>query len=257
MDTNHSPSNRAQGAGERLVILPGLLCDSRMFAAPVAAFDALVIDGFYGEADSVEAMAAFALARMPARAALLGHSMGARVALEIWRRAPECVARLALADTGVHPPRPGEEVGRFRLRDLGQREGDAALVDAWLPPMLGSAAAADPALLATLRAMAIAAGTETYARQITALLARPDATPLLATIDCPTLVIVGEEDRWSPPEQHAAIAAAIPGAQLRTLPGAGHMAPAEAPEAFNNALRDWLSWPAPGTSNQNRERTAS
>lgn len=106
-----------------LVILPGLMCDSRMFGHQIRVFEGQCINGFYGGADNIEAMIDYVLARMPARCALLGHSMGARVALELYRRAPERVARLALADTGVHPVRPGEAEKRFALRDLGRSAG--------------------------------------------------------------------------------------------------------------------------------------
>jgi len=224
-----------------MLILPGLLCDSRMFAHQVSALPgARVIDGLYGGANSIAAMADFALARAPDRFALLGHSMGARVALEVVRRAPHRVERLALADTGVHDVREGEREARQRLLDLGRAEGAAALVDAWLPGMLGRAATADEDLVATLRAMCIDAGVETYAAQIEALLTRPSVGDLLPRIACPTLVIVGEEDRWSPVSQHREIAAAIPAARLRIVAGAGHMAPAESPPAFNAALAEWL-----------------
>jgi pimeloyl-ACP methyl ester carboxylesterase len=229
---------------EPVVILPGLLCDSRMFRAQIEALSAQVVEGFYGGADRIGAMAEHALAQMPERCALLGHSMGARVALEIWRRAPERIARLALADTGVHPVGEGEAERRFALRDIGRRDGDEALVDAWLPPMVGISHRQDEDLMAGLRAMAVAAGTATFERQIMALLHRPEAAGLLATISCPTVVIVGAEDEWSPVAQHQRIAAAIPGARLRVLAKAGHMAPAEDPHGFNEILRDWLSWPA-------------
>jgi pimeloyl-ACP methyl ester carboxylesterase len=229
---------------EPLVILPGLMCDSRMFGAQIEALSAQVVGGFYGKADRIGAMADYALAQMPDHCALLGHSMGARVALEIWRRAPERIARLALADTGVHPVGDGEAERRFALRDIGLRDGDEALVDAWLPPMVGISHRQDKALLAGLRAMAVAAGTATFERQILALLHRPEAIGVLGTISCPTVVIVGAEDEWSPVAQHQRIAAAIPGARLRVLAKAGHMAPAEDPHGFNEILRDWLSWPA-------------
>jgi pimeloyl-ACP methyl ester carboxylesterase len=228
---------------EPLVILPGLLCDSRMFAAQIEKLGASVVDGFYGGSDSIEAMASYALDRMPARCALLGHSMGGRVALAVWQRAPERVTRLALASTGVHDIKAGEAEKRFALKDIGRVQGDEALVDAWLPSMIGPSHRQDPSLLAELKAMAVSAGTATYERQVSALLHRPAATSVLATITCPTLVIVGADDSWSPIHQHQAIAAAIGGARLRIIPGAGHMTPAEAPEPFNEMLRDWLSWP--------------
>ena len=103
-----------------LIILPGLMCDSRMFAELLSAFpEAQVIDGFYAGCDRIEAMANYVLARMPARVSLLGHSMGARIALEVMRKAPDRVERLALVDTGVHGPKPGERDARYALRDLG------------------------------------------------------------------------------------------------------------------------------------------
>ena len=224
-----------------LVILPGLICDSRMFGTQVRDLGAIVVDGFYGQADRIAAMADYALERMPARCAVLGHSMGARVALEIWARAPRRVARLALADTGIHTLRAGEREARYRLRDLGRREGSEALIDQWLPPMVGEAHRGDIGLMRELRAMAVDGGIAGYERQIEALLHRPDAGELLPTINCPTLVIVGADDRWSPVSQHEEIASRIPGAELRIVENAGHMAPAEEPGRFNAFVREWLS----------------
>ncbi|MES1972105.1 MAG: alpha/beta hydrolase [Pseudomonadota bacterium] len=232
-----------QGAPAPLVLLPGLLCDSRIFAAQLARFaGARAIDGF-GERDSLVAMAHHVLARVPGPMALLGHSMGGRVALEICRIAPERVERLALVSTGTHPTQPGEAEKRHALLDLGRAEGAAALVDRWLPPMVAPARRDDAALIAPLRAMCIAVGVPAFAAQITALLARPAVEALLPAIRCPTLVAVGSEDGWSPPAQHAAIAAAIPGAHLTIVEGAGHMLPAEAPDALNEAIAAWLSLP--------------
>ena len=227
------------------VLLPGLMCDSRMFAAVLERIPgAAVVDGFYDGCDRIEAMADHALVRLPERSALIGHSMGARVALEVVRRAPERVERLALVDTGIHPVRPGEREKRYALYEKGCREGMAALVDEWLPPMVGEGALRDPALMARLHAMAVDSGLAVFRAQIEALLHRPDLTDLLPTIRCPTFVIVGREDRWSPVSQHEEIAAAIPGAQLRIVEGAGHMMPAEQPEAFSAVLAEWLAAPA-------------
>lgn len=225
-----------------LAILPGLLCDSRLFGAQIAAFDAHVVDGFYGGASSIEAMADYALAHLPSRCALLGHSMGARVALEIWRREPGRIAALALADTGTHGPSHAEAEKRYAMRDLGRRSGAAALVDAWLPPMLGAAHRGDTALVAHLRDMAIDAGIDIFEAQIAALLDRPDVDAVIGTIDCPVMAIVGRDDEWSPVSQHEAIVARIVGARLFVVENAGHMAPAEEPDGFNRGIREWLQW---------------
>ncbi|WP_311267619.1 alpha/beta fold hydrolase [Sphingobium sp. WCS2017Hpa-17] len=232
--------------GAPLLILPGLLCDSRMFGETLAAFPgSAVVDGFYAGCDRIEAMADYAIARMPDRCALLGHSMGARVALEVVRKVPDRVERLALVDTGVHPVKPGEREGRYKLRDLGRDQGMAALVAQWLPPMMGFAGLRDEALMDMLYAMAVDAGLATFEAQVEALLHRPSVDALLPAIICPTVAIVGRQDQWSPVAQHEAIAAAIPGAQLRVVERAGHMMPAEAPVAFNAQLQDWLSMPVP------------
>lgn len=230
-------------AAAPLVCLPGLMCDARMFAGQRAAFPGMIaIDGF-GERRSLAEMAAHALSLAPPRFALLGHSMGGRVALEMWRQAPERIERLALVSTGIHPPQPGEAEKRHALRDLGRREGAAALVDAWLPPMIAPANRT-PEIVHALQRMCLDAGTPVFAAQIAALLARPAVDALLPTIACPVLVAVGSEDRWSPPDQHRAIADAIPDSRLTVIAGAGHMLPAEAPDAFNAAIADWLARPA-------------
>jgi len=220
-----------------IAILPGLLCDSRMYKAQLAAFpQAVVVDGFYAGARSVEAMAEIALGQLPGRLALVGHSMGGRIALEIVRRAPERVAALVLADTGVHPVQPGEADKRFALRDIGRSKGMAALVDTWLPPMIAPDRRSEAALVEPLTAMCVAAGLATYEAQFEALLSRPHAPDVLPSIACPTLVITGAQDSWASPAQHEAIAAATPGAELVVVVGAGHMLPTEDPAAFNAAI---------------------
>ena len=85
-----------------LLLLPGLACDARIYAPQLAAFpDSRAVDG-YGTADSLQQMARIALDQAPDSFDLFGHSMGGRVALEVYRLAPERVRRLALVSTGVH-----------------------------------------------------------------------------------------------------------------------------------------------------------
>lgn len=169
--------------------------------------------------------------------------MGGRVALEMLRLDAQRVERLALLDTGVHPLAPGETEKRRALLDLGRREGMRALVDAWLPPMV-HADLRNENFLKPLREMCLDAGLAGYENQMTALLERPDARPLLGTIRCPTLVAVGRDDVWAPLDQHRAIAEGIRGATLVVFERAGHMAPVEAPEQVTRALQAWLDTPA-------------
>jgi pimeloyl-ACP methyl ester carboxylesterase len=225
-----------------IVFLPGLLCDASVFAHQVAALrphaDVAVAD--VAPHDSLVAMARAALALRDGPIVVVGHSMGARAALEMVRLAPERVVRLALLDTGVHPRREGEEANRQALVDLADREGMAALAERWLPPMVHEGRTADPALMEPLKAMVTRASPDQHRRQIRALLDRPDTRPLLPTIACPTLVMVGRQDRWSPLGQHEEIAALIPDATLVVIEDSGHMAPVEQPEAVTRALLAWL-----------------
>jgi len=188
------------------------------------------------------AMAQAVLADAPPRFALLGHSMGARVALEVLRIAPERVDRIALVSTGTHPVAPGEADKRHALRDVGRAGGMAALVDQWLPPMI--APENRPALAAPLHAMAVAQGLPAFEAQIAALLNRPALEDFLPTIACPLLSCTGALDLWSPPAQAQAIAKAAPRATLEIIAGAGHFLPIERPAAFNAALQNWLNIPA-------------
>ncbi|WP_395651837.1 alpha/beta fold hydrolase [Brevundimonas sp.] len=223
------------------LFLPGLLCDARIWAGQLealAAFNPVVAS--YGLSRSLTEMAEVALAAAPPRFSLIGHSMGARVALEIHRQAPERIERLALLDTGVHPPQPGEAEKRYALLDLGKREGVDRMVDVWLPPMVHPDRQTDPTLIGPLHAMATSMGLSVFEAQIEALLGRPDATPLLSSIEVPTLVGVGRQDVWSPLAQHQDIAARIHGATLCVFEDSGHMSPVEAADAVTSALLQWL-----------------
>lgn len=225
-----------------LLLLSGLLCDETVWSRlipdlagviPVRAFD---FRGF----DSIGAMAEHVLAHAPATFALAGHSMGARVALEIHRRAPDRIDRLALLDTGTHPAKQGEAESRQKLVDLAHAQGMAALADRWLPPMLAPANRTQASMIDPLRDMVLRMTPDIYEAQVKALLNRPDATAQLGQIRCPTLVGVGQYDEWSPLGQHQLIAQHIKGATLVVFPDSGHMAPFEASREVASALRAWL-----------------
>jgi pimeloyl-ACP methyl ester carboxylesterase len=228
----------------QIVLLPGLLCDASVWAEQVAALesyaDVAVAD--FSQEDSLEGMARVALALRKGPIVVVGHSMGARVALEMVRLAPERITRLCLMDTGVHPKRDGEEAQRQVLVDLAFEQGMQALADRWLPPMVHEARVNDRGLMEPLRAMVLRASPEQHQRQIRALVTRPDPRPLLPTMTCPTLVMVGRHDRWSPLSQHEEIAALIPNAELVVVEESGHMATVEQPEQVSRALLRWLGF---------------
>lgn len=227
-----------------IILLPGLLCDASIWAAQVEALkphaDVVVAD--FSRHDSIEGMARSALALADGPVTVIGHSMGARAAMEMARLAPERVERLALIDTGIHPRREGEEANRQVLVDLAFAQGMSALADRWLPPMVHEDRVNDRELMDPLKAMVLRATPEQHQRQIRALLDRPDARAYLSGIACPTLVMVGRQDRWSPLAQHEEIAAALPNAELVVIEDSGHMSLVEQPEQVSQALLRWLGF---------------
>lgn len=234
-----------------LVLVPGLLCDDSVWQPQV--------DGLAERArcwvapndghDSLPALAAELLRQAPAdRFALAGHSMGGRIALEMMRQAPERVDRLALLDTGWQP-RPAGEAGeherrqRLALLAVARESGMAEVARRWLPGMVRPAVHGS-AEYAQMQAMVERRTPAQFAAQVQALLDRPDAGDVLARIACPTLVLCGQQDQWSPPDRHAAMAGLIRSAGLVLVPDCGHMSTLEQPAAVTAALADWLSAPA-------------
>jgi pimeloyl-ACP methyl ester carboxylesterase len=234
-------------ARETVILVPGLLCDGDVWAHQSAAlgehYDVIVPD--LTRHDSLGGMAAHILDTAPARFSIVGHSMGGRVALEVFRLAPERVARLALLDTGVHPAGAEELPKRQAMLDISAGQGMTALADAWLPPMVRPGLLeTDAGLRERLYAMVEGMTPAIHRQQISALVNRLDASPLLPQIRCPVLIGVGELDLWSPPDQHDPIAAAIAQSHMVVFAGSGHMAPMETPEAVSVALLEWMATPA-------------
>ena len=233
-----------------LVLCPGLLCDAGLWMSQTAALAArakcFVPD--YGLRRSIHAMARAVLKDAPTGPlSLAGHSMGGRVALEIQRLAPHRVQRLALLNTGTHARAAGAAGKAERTRRLAQlataqRDGMRAMGRAWVPGIVHPDRADSPLFEALLQ-MLERSTPERFAAHIEAQLKRRDTFAQLASVRCPTLVLCGQQDTWSPLAQHQKIADAIPGAHLEVVEHCGHMSPMERPDAVTRALHTWLDRP--------------
>src|SRR6202166_4969839 len=174
-----------------LFLLCGLLCDETIWAdvptrlAPVA--DVHVLS--FARYSSIAGMSGQVLAAAAPRFAVAGHSMGGRVALEVWRQAPQRVTALALLNTGVHPPRESEFDSRGLLAPLARPHGMAALADELLPPQTSGPPRRVAQVMPALKAMVQRSTAGSFAGQINALLQRPDARPVLPSITVPTLLL--------------------------------------------------------------------
>jgi pimeloyl-ACP methyl ester carboxylesterase len=236
-----------------LVLVPGLLCDEVAWAHQADALAGLadVHIAANGARDSLVAMAEAIIAQAPPRFALAGHSMGGRVALEVVRRIPERVTGLALLDTGHQPlavGEPGERevAGRMALVEKSRRQGMRAMGWEWLQGMVYPSRLSDALLVNAILDMIASKTPDLYAAQTRALINRPEATSLLPKIRCPTLVLCGREDLWSPPKRHEEMSDLIPGSTLTVVPYCGHMSTMEQPAAVSEALHAWLEPVAAG-----------
>jgi len=169
------------------------------------------------------------------RAAVAGISLGGYVAFALWRRHPDRVERLFLADTRAEADTEDARDKRLRLAALIRERGIEALLKT-PPPWLRKGSPHWDPLLKMIRGQT----PDGVAQGSVAMAYRPDSRPDLPTIDVPTAVVVGDEDEITPLPLAQAMSEAIPNATLSIIPGAGHIANLEAPTAFESALRAWL-----------------
>jgi pimeloyl-ACP methyl ester carboxylesterase len=226
-----------------VVLIPGLLGSARLYApqlpelwrrGPVTVAD-------HTRDDRLGAIARRILANAPPRFALVGLSMGGYLAFEILRQASARVAKLALLDTSARADTPEQSAMRRTQMGLAAAGGLAEVVEAQFVRLVSAEHRSDAALRELNRQMAEDVGPEAFVRQQTATMGRPDSRPMLATIDCPTLVLVGEQDELTPPGHAREIADGIRGARLVMVPDSGHLSTLEQPDAVTRALLEWLA----------------
>ena len=225
-----------------LVLVPGLLCDDRLWrhqAEHLADLaDPVIADVTRGA--SMPEMARTVLDAAPERFALAGLSMGGYVALEIMRVAPERVTGLALLDTSARVDTPEQTATRRELIELSQAGRFDEVPHKLLPNIVHPDRLDDERLTSAVFVMAEAIGPEAFVRQEEAIIRRPDSRKDLLGIACPTLVLCGREDALTPTHLHEEMAALIPGSRLRVMDECGHLSALERPEEVTAALREWL-----------------
>lgn len=222
------------------LLIPGTLCDMRLFAPMLEHLDLQAVDAGPIAHPSVEAAAEAMLAAAPPRFLAIGFSLGGFVVLEMMRRAPERLSgAVLLSSNAIAMPQGAaqdrrDEVARVRVA------GWEKLIDGLWPRYVAAPARDRDDLRALLVDMAEAVGTDRFAAQAEVAISRPDRRDLLATTDMATLLLHGSEDAMSPPERNRALDRS-PSVSLVELAGIGHFLPLEAPERAAAALRDWLA----------------
>jgi pimeloyl-ACP methyl ester carboxylesterase len=230
----------ASREADGLVLLPGMLGDASLFEDVVGALPDIPCRPMRIDLDnSIDELAASVLAAAPERFALVGHSLGGIVAMEIWRRAPHRVTRLALLNTSARPPTEAQLAVWDAMRERVTSGGFEDLMTDLAADNLGAANGTE--LATRWIDMARTVGVNGFLRQLDAQARRPDSRPSLPTITVPTVVVSGELDGVCPPELQQELAVGIPGARHVTVPGAGHMTPLDHPSEVAAHLTAWLS----------------
>jgi pimeloyl-ACP methyl ester carboxylesterase len=226
-----------------VVLVPGLLCSAEVFAPQIAALwpfgPITVATTLAGE--TITEIAAVILSTAPPHFALAGISMGGYICLEIMRQAPERVMKLALLDTSARPVTPEQTAMWRALAAQARTSNFEALLAQALTAILHPAHQSDLSLREVNVRMGLTVGVEGLARQVEALIARPDFRPGLALISVPTLILVGDSDPLTPPDRAEEMSNAVPGARLVIVPQCGHGSTLEQPDAVNRALIEWIT----------------
>lgn len=230
---------------EPLVLLPGMMCDARLFGPQIAELSAdyAVMVAPITQGERIEEIASGLLDQLPRRFALAGHSMGGIVAMEILRRAPDRVSRLALISTNPLAEAPQAAAER-EPQIIKVRTG--RLSDVMREKMKPECLAPGPyrqEILSMIMDMADTLGPEVFVRQSRALQRRKDQQAVIGKTKVSTLVLCGAHDVLCPVKRHEFMAELIPHSELVVLPDSGHFPMLEQPSETTAALREWMNAP--------------
>ncbi len=225
-----------------LVLLPGMMCDGRLFRSQIAAFGLMRAIHLppIGRQDTMQALAVEVLAYAPPHFALAGLSMGGIVAMEMLRQAPDRITRIALLDTNPLAEAPEMQARRGPQIDRVRAGGLADVMRDEMKPNYLVESPAKPAILDLCMTMAMDLGPEVFVRQSTALRNRPDQQDTLRSCKKSALILCGRHDQLCPVARHELMHQLMPHARLEIIEEAGHLPTLERPRETTAALARWL-----------------
>ena len=231
------PHNRTLWAGQ----VSGLPTQAHCLAPDLRGFGGTTVRGPYSIEQYADDLAEFLDVRGLPRVVVCGLSMGGYVALAMLRRHRARLRALILVSTRASADTPDAREKRRRLIEFVTQYGSDALAGRQLKTMVGATTfERRPLVRDSLREMMASAPLDGVVGALHAMAERADATDLLPTIDCPTLVVGGAEDGFTPPDELRAMAARIPGSRFELLASSGHACAYERPAAFNHVVAEFL-----------------
>lgn len=176
------------------------------------------------------------------QAVIVGLSMGGYVAFAFWRRHRHRVRAFVLADTRASADSPEAVARRRELIDVANTQGPTAIANLQIAGLVSkSTRDKRPDTYDAVHRLIAQSSVQGMVGALQAMIARPDSTPTCATIDVPTLVVVGDDDVLTPPKEARQLQASIPGSRLEVIRQAGHLSNVERPAAFNTVLSEFLA----------------
>ncbi len=227
------------------ILVPGLLCTAELFRDQLQAlYDLAVRDPVVNAPevvdtlshDSIEAMAAAALAATKGPVVAIGLSMGGYVTMEMARLAPDRVMGLALLSTSYKSDTAEKRAQRMATIEMAGSNRFRGVTRHLLSSFLSPTALADEVLVARVLNMAQDLGRDVFISQQTAILNRRDQSDILATYQGEMMILCGLLDKLTPPERSREMAALAVQADLRLLPDIGHLSSLEAPKAVSDMV---------------------
>lgn len=170
---------------------------------------------------------------------VLGNGYGGFVALQMAIRHPGLASRYIFADCGAAFSEPGREAFR-NMAAASRINGLAAISDVAMRRLFAPEFQAEhPNLMADRRAAFLRTNEDVF-REACGQLAELDLRPELAKVTAPALVVVGEHDEATPPPMSHELAALLPDARLKIIPGCAHVPQLQAPRVFLDTISDFL-----------------
>jgi len=230
-----------------LILIPGLVCNEKLWRHQIDALqdthDIIVVN--HDHADGLVSLARSILDLTSGDFSIAGHSMGGYITFEVWRQAvivmeEKRIERMALIGTQARTDDARMEKGRRDFIKLAKRGRFKGMSPTLIKNFLAPQSLKDKKITSLVYEMATDTGPDGFINQSEIILQRPDSRATLMEITCPTMVLVGEQDKRTPPELAREMADAIPKAHLVTIPNCGHLPMIEQPEAVTKAMKDWL-----------------
>ena len=228
---------------EPLVLITGFMADARSFMPQIAQLgaDRPVIVLTPGLGDSLEKITADLAPHLPPRFALVAHGLGGNIAIEIFRKRPEAVSRIALISTDPLPESPQLAAEQEALLVAVKTGHMRACMAQMLPVSALHDAPWRDEVLALVMDMAETLGPDQFQRHLRVLQRRPDQQKTLRKVHVPTMVMAGESDTLIPRRRAEFLAAMMPQGCLEIIAEAGHLPQLEQPEAVTKVLQTFLS----------------